>query len=301
MATTSKQKIFKSAIGIILSVLLFFSSSVKIPFVDIPTDNYFQESITKAGIAYASCRVINASVSVIQHSTLELEPAGVGVSLAVGQALDPINDMTERLSDVLVTAIVSLGVQKLAYEISIWFAPIMAAILLVIFSVLIWFKNERWINWQRNILHLILLIAVVRFCLPISSLANNLVHKHFFEERITEANHQLTLGSKELDTFSDFSLPKVDGIMGTIENSTAFLAKKAREFKKALSKLVDNMGDMIDNLLKLTFLYIGLFVIQVIVLPILSFWGMTRLANSLFKTNIPVTLQQQTLKNISTE
>jgi len=71
------------------------------------TDAYFREAITKAGVAYATCRVLNASVSIVKDSSLQLEPAGVGISLAVGQALDPIDDMTERLSDVLVTAITS--------------------------------------------------------------------------------------------------------------------------------------------------------------------------------------------------
>ncbi len=295
MKTNIKQKLLKSIVGIFAALFLFLSSSIKIPFIDTQTDTYFNESITKAGVAYASCRIINASVSVIQNSTLELEPAGVGVSVAVGQVLDPIDDMTERLSDVLVTAIVSLGVQKLAYEISIWFAPSLAAILLLLFSILVWFKNERILILQRGVIRLILFIVVVRFCLPISSLTNDLIHKHFFEERIEQANQQLEIGSAELDKFKDFSLPKIDGFMGTIENSAVFLAQKSKEFKNALTKTVNNMGNMIENLLKLTFLYVGLFIIQVIILPLLSFWGMIKLANNLFQTNIPVILKHQAI------
>lgn len=52
---------------------------------------------------------INATVSVIQQSSVQLEPAEIGLSLAVGQIADPINDMVEKLSNVLVMSITSLG------------------------------------------------------------------------------------------------------------------------------------------------------------------------------------------------
>ncbi len=293
-----KKKLIATASGIISALILLFISSGKIGIIDTPTNAYFKKSITKAGVAYGTCRVINASVSVVQNSTLQLEPAGVGISLAIGQVLDPIDDMTERLSDVLVTAIVSLGVQKLVYEMSIWFAPSIIAILLLILTILIWFKNQKLQVIQRNILKVIYLVIAIRMCLPVSSFINNMVNHYFFEQKIEEAHDKVNLGSKELDDFTEFSMPKVDGIMGTIENSASFLAKKAQEFKNALSTLVSNMDNMIDNLIDLTFLYVGVFFIQVIVLPVLSFWAITRLANALFDTNIPVILHH---KNASTK
>jgi hypothetical protein len=76
--------------------------------LDTTADDYFRDAITKAGLTYATCRAVNASISIVKESSLQLEPAGVGVSLAVGQALDPIDDMTERLSDVLNKHVVAL-------------------------------------------------------------------------------------------------------------------------------------------------------------------------------------------------
>ncbi len=100
--SNTKQTAIKSIIGILLSIILFFSSGVQIPVLDSTADSYFKDSITKAGVSYGVCRVINATVSVIQESSVQLEPAGIGLSLAVGQIIDPINDMAERLSNVLV-------------------------------------------------------------------------------------------------------------------------------------------------------------------------------------------------------
>jgi hypothetical protein len=295
MKTTKKQKAIRSSIGVIIAILLFFSSGLRLPILDTTTDAYFREAIAKAGVAYATCRVLNASVSIVKDSSLQLEPAGVGVSLALGQALDPIDDMTERLSDVLVTAITSLGVQKLAYEISVSLVPPMLSILLFVLSVLLWFENERFTSLQKIIIRFVLLIVIARFCLPISSMANEFVYKHFFADQISDAKKELARGSAELDKLKDFSLPKIDGVLGTIENSASFLKQKSIEFKNALVTTVSNMGDIIENLLKLTFLYVGIFLIQVIILPLLSFWFLVKTANALFHTNIPAILHHSRL------
>ena len=266
--------------------MLFFTAGIKLPLLDTMTDTYFQKAITKAGLAYATCRTVNAAVSIVQESTLQLEPAGVGLSLAVGQALDPINDMTERLSDVLVTAITSLGVQKLAYEMGIAFVPPVLAIFLLLLSILVWFNNLRLNALQKFLWQVLLLVAVFRFCLPVSSMANEIVYHHFFDEQINLARSELALGSAELDKLKDLSMPEIDGVMGTIENSAFFLKKKSFEFKNALVYTVSNMGNIIENLMTLTFLYVGIFLIQVIVLPLLSFWLMVKMVGSLFPARV---------------
>lgn len=277
--------------------MLFLSSGLKLPVLDATTDGYFQDSITKVGVAYATIRVLNASVSIAKESSLQLEPAGVGVSLAVGQALDPIDDMTERLSDVLVTAITSLGVQKLAYDISVSLAPPVLSCFLLVLSILIWFENRKCASLQQLTMRVLFIILIVRFCLPLSSMANGFVHHHYFVDRISEANSELALGSTELEKLKDFSLPEIDGVMGTIENSAAFLNKKSMAFKNAIVDTVSNMEGIIENLLKLTFLYVGVFLIQIVILPLLSFWLLVKTANTLFFANMPVVLDRSRPSN----
>lgn len=290
MESAKKQKIVMSFFGVLVAILFFFSSGLKIPILDNTADVYFCDSITKAGVAYATCRLINASVSIVKDSTLNLEPAGVGATLAVGQALDPIDDMTERVSDVIVTAITSLGVQKLSYEISVSVAPPLLAILLLILSILIWVKNEKLAIIQKSIIGLISLIFIARLTLPISAAANNYIQESFFAEKISKATKELALGSTELDKLMEFSLPEIDGVLGTIKNSSSFLKRKSSEFKNAIVSTISNSGNIIENLLKLIFLYVGIFLIQVIALPIIVFWLLVKFANNLFGTNIPIIL-----------
>lgn len=272
----------KSIIGILLSIALFFSSGVQIPVIDSTADTYFKDSITKAGVSYGVCRVINATVSVIQESSVQLEPAGIGLSLAVGQIVDPINDMVERLSNVLVMSIVSLGVQELTYEISITIVPQILAVLLLILSVLVWFNNVRVLKLQRILMSVLVIASIARFCLPISSMVNEFLQETYFEDKIIEANDKLTASTADIDKLEDVNVPNLDGFIGTIGNSASYLKEKSVDFKNTIQVIMENKGVIVENLLRLTFLYLGIFVIQVLVLPLLTFWFLMRIVNSLF-------------------
>ena len=61
-----------------MAVALFMLPGLKLPYVDENTDTYFAESMTKASLAYGVCRVVNASVSVIKESQVQVEPARAG-------------------------------------------------------------------------------------------------------------------------------------------------------------------------------------------------------------------------------
>lgn len=282
MKQTMLRKISLSVGGIIAAVLLFLSPGLKIPVLDRATDSYFREAISKGGISYAACRVINASVSIIKESNLHLQPAGVGLSLAVGQALDPVDDMTERLSDILVTAITSLGVQKLAYEIGISLAPPVLAVFLLLLAVLVWFNSTKLIFLHKTVTRFALLIVIARFFLPLSSIANEYVNTSFFTPQIDAVSKKLALDVQGFDKLKDFSLPDY-GFFGT----ASFLKEKSGEFKKALAAVADNMGGIIESLLQLTFLYVGLLVIQVLFLPLLAFFFLIKIVNALFDIHLP--------------
>lgn len=286
-----KQTAVKSILGILLSIALFFSSGIQIPVIDSTAESYFRDSITKAGVSYGVCRVINATVSVIKESSLELEPAGIGLSLAVGQIVDPINDMVERVSNVLVMSITSLGVQELVYEISLTLAPLIVAVLLVVLSVLVWFRNERILKIQRIVLNVLVIASIARFCLPLSSMANEFLQETFFEDKIVKVNTTLADGTADLNKLKEVHLPKYEGVMGTIENSASYLKQKSIDFKKAIAITIENKTIIVDNLLQLTFLYLGIFIIQVLVLPLLTFWFLMRLVNSLFISTTVTTMR----------
>ena len=50
---------------------------------------------------------------------------------------------------------------------------------------------------------------------------------------------------------------------------------------------MSNAGRIIENLLQLTLLYTGIFLIQVIVLPVALFWLLARMINGFFSIGLP--------------
>lgn len=268
--------IIKSFLGFFLAFFLLFSHLNSIPLVDQLTHKYFTTSIEKAGIAYATCRVVNASVSVVKESNLQLEPAGVGMSLAIGQVLGPIYDMVEKLSDILILAITSLGVQKLIYEISLHLTPQILGVLLLLISVMMWFPSQKIKRLQAFLLQVTFLVLIFRLCLPISSIANNFIYKNYFEDQISQARNNLELDTSRVDVIRNITLPESDGILSTIKNSSIFVGEKTSEFKTIFVNTINNAANIIENLLTLSFLYLGIFVIQVLFLPLLSFWLMLK-------------------------
>ena len=288
-----KIRLARAGLGFLLVFLLLIVPSQRIPVIDQQADRYFESAMTQAGVAYATCRVINASVSVIGDSEVQLEPAGIGVSLAAGKVLDPIDDMTERLSNVLVTAIVSLGVQKLAYEMGVTLAPVVMATLLAGLSIAWIIPGQRIVKLQNMLVRLLALALVARFLLPITSIANEYLLEHFFMEEIQQANAELALDTGNWETLQAIDFPQSDGFWDTVSNSSAFIRAKAMALKDGLGQMNDNLSDIIENLLALTWLFSGIFIIQVVLLPIAVLWLLVKSIHSLFGLGLPVVSNAQ--------
>lgn len=280
-----KEKLVKSSVAIVCALLLYFIPSITIPWLDNNADEYFSEAIEEATIAYGTARIINASISVIKESELQIEPGGVGLSLAIGQILDPVDDITERLSDVLLTAIISLGIQKLTFEIGISIIPKILALVLVILAILIWFNNDKVVKYNSWLKYIAVILLATRFFLPISSLMSDYLYYGFFQEKIETATTNLEFYSDEIETINYVDVPDSEGFWDSIKNNALYLGEKAKQFKDVLYYVADNISDIVGRLVEVTWLYVGLFVIQILLLPLFMLWLMLKLVNKIFETN----------------
>ena len=174
-----------AAIGLL--ILLSWAGSL-----DKYSDNYTDSAIVQAGSAYAIARGINATVSVLQTSTLSAS-AGVGVtgggSIMIGELLDPLNDLIERFSEVMTIALGSLAMQKILLAIAAnkLFSGLLT-LLGLISMLVIWMGKTRAYAWT---IKLFVLLVVVRFSLGIVVLSNGAASYLFLSGHIAESNAQL--------------------------------------------------------------------------------------------------------------
>ena len=94
-------------IGVAVVALMLALSTVT--SVDRYAESEYEELFERAFITFALARTLNGVISAVQGTELALQPAGVGVTLTPGEVLDPVNDLIERFSWIMMAATLSLG------------------------------------------------------------------------------------------------------------------------------------------------------------------------------------------------
>lgn len=174
----SKVILFTAFILVCILVLLSWTKNI-----DTKTEEFIEDSLTKATVAFVVARTINAAVSVLQTGTFSVEAVG-GVSLSVGQLLDPINDLVEDYSTVMKISIASLLIQRVLLEIfsSYSFSLILTVVFIAFLASFLLFSKTRQ-NW---LFRLFLFILYLRFILVLVVIANQAVSFLFMDEKIGE-------------------------------------------------------------------------------------------------------------------
>jgi len=177
--------------AIILMVVVILPIAFLYPFAESGSehlDGAFKRALAGAAIA----RGLNGVISVAQGTEFAVQPAGIGVVFAPGEILDPINDLVERFSWIMLLASSSLGVQQVLLSMSAWHGILVAltigGILLVAVS---WFGNANWM-WLRSFLfRFFLLMTMLRFMMPVVSVANDWVYNTFLAQQYEVASGEL--------------------------------------------------------------------------------------------------------------
>ena len=247
-----KESAFKKKIMLaILTIIVFFSS----PIYSTHAQNYIDESLKSAVVTYATLRSLNAGVSVIQESSISLS-VGVGGNIAIGQALDPINDAIERFSDMVTLSIWTLGVQKALYEVSNTNAIYYLVVLLAISSIFI---------RHKILTKLLIVLIVLRLFIPFSAITSYYFNAQLFNPQIEKSLQilqNLTQAPVELNTQTS------DSTWSVISNSVSNAKETLSEFMESVKFYVTNASKIMSALIELSTLYLGRYILNLLLLPL---------------------------------
>ena len=102
---------------ILKGFLSLFSLGIVVCLWFFPLDHYARNivdsSLKEAVIVFGVAKGLNAAVSIAQGTQITAIP---GFIFAIGEALDPLNDLIEQFSWVMLASITSLGLQKILYN-----------------------------------------------------------------------------------------------------------------------------------------------------------------------------------------
>ncbi len=223
--------------------------------LDRTSQAYVDESLARAATTFALARALNGLISVIQESAVQATLFGTGVTLAVGQVLDPVNDLVERFSWVLLASLTSLGVQKFIIEVGPWVAiRILGSLALAAFLVAIWLRGSA--KYYLYLLGAKLIVAglAVLILIPLAAYANQQVYTLFLDQEYRQVLHNLD--QEKLKT------PIVNSEDGWLDQL------RKLNLKEKLTFLRDKMADYADDITRL----IVIFLIKTILLPIATAW-----------------------------
>ena len=141
------------------------------------SEDYVNRAFAGAGLIYATARGINGLVSVLQGTELDV----VFVTVAIGEALDPINDLIERFSDFILVALGSLALQKILLGLvsHTLFNTLLTALAAGVAYTLL--RRDR--SLYKPLFQAFLVTAFLRFSLGLVVLANNWVDSTFLQEQ----------------------------------------------------------------------------------------------------------------------
>lgn len=282
----------KLLFSLLLAVCLFFAWSAQF---DRLAEDYTEQGMQRTLITFAVVRGLNGVISVAQGTELAMSPAGVGLVLAPGQILDPINDLLERFSWVVLVSGTSLGIQRLLLEMaqSVWISSI-TSLLILLFLVLYWWPlsrnvisheaspNEharRYALYKNLLLRTLLIFLFLRFCVPLVAVINHLLYEQFLQPVYTEMQGALEQSSSELQ--QEQPLP-VDELPPATATDSSLLDRAQQWFASSASQLdvkekLDSLKQSADEISQQVINMIVVFVLQSLILPLLFLWLLFRL------------------------
>ena len=279
------KKTLRNALITCLAALVIILTHSKL--LDSIAEEYTEAGIERALITFALSRSLNGVISVAQGTEVALSPAGVGLTFAPGQILDPINDLVERFSWVVMVSGSSLGIQRLFLEItSSVFVNVLLTVLMLLYLANTWgiFKklDVQSIPWSVINKSLVLMIFV-RFSVPVVALINEAVYISYLQPQFIEAQAELEMASVKIDNVNKTSHESVDTAEdGIINRVGEWLdeSKQSLDIDKKMDSLKQAASDMSRQVINL----IVVFVVQTIVFPLLFLWLLIKSARWIMRS-----------------
>jgi hypothetical protein len=260
-------KLVLSALAIAVTVIAFLG------LVDKQGEMYTDAAFNRALITFGVARGINGVISVAQGTEVAVHPAGFGVNFTPGQILDPINDVIEQVSWVMLASTASLGIQKIFLGMSSsWIASAILTVLLALVIVTLWrpgLFNPNLMCYTKSVL---LVVVFIRFSVPVSAIGSELLYEAFLAQQYTESTEKLEQTKQAISSLSQQTKAEI------AENVEEGMLDKAKRWLDSASQAIDmesrfeQYTQAAADATRHTINLIVVFVIQTVIFPLLFLW-----------------------------
>lgn len=254
----------------IVAAFLSFNKSL-----DSYGEQYTEQLMERSLTAFAIARGLNGLISVVQNTEVAMQPAGVGLTLSPGEILDPVNDLIERFSVVMLITASAAGVQTLLLKLGAWplFSGLLALFLLAVSTYLI-FNKKKNPAVNNNLIKIAAFLIIVRFAAPAMALSSELLYQGLLEQDYVAASQELENITQEIEqteTQQEVNTSEkdlIDQAKEWLDSSVKQLdvAEKIAAYKKSAELASRNVINLIT-----------IFIVQTLLFPLLFLWALIKL------------------------
>ena len=242
-------------------------------WLDNSSSRYAEAALSRSLVTFAIARTLDGAISVAQGTEVAVEPGGVGVNFALGEALDPINDLVERFSAAMLIATSSLALQGVLLEMARWWVANLALLIATAFA-LVAFLRPAWLGaaGSRAAIRVLSIAVFVRFAVPVFVLGSNLLFETFLATDQQAANEALTVTSTEIEVIAEQNnsapapapQPSLTERLGALVDESL----QALDMRERMQRLSDSVSNAVEHIVHL----IVIFALQSIILPLVFLW-----------------------------
>lgn len=225
--------------------------------------------LKRALVTFATARTLNAAISVLQETDVTLQPLGVGVKIAPGQLLDPINDLVEKFSTLMLFASISFGIQRVLIELGgYWLVSAAVSAVIVLWSALHLLQRPIPI-WVTKLL---LVTLAIRFAIPIVTVGSNALFQHFLASDYAASQQSLGNGAVEVRKLTpDAALPESKGWLDQLKGGMPNFNVNER-----IQRLKNVGEEWTERMIRLSVI----FLLETLLFPLLLLWALSALTRS---------------------
>lgn len=244
-------------------------------WLDSKGSEYTEATFKRALIAFGIAKGLNGVISVAQGTEVALQPAGVGVNFTPGQILDPVNDMIEQFSWIMLASTASVGVQRILLVISQWpWFSYTVIVLLLLAATSYWYRPLTDTPWRPLLFKTMLVFVFLRFSVPLIAIGSEMTYVQFLSEQYAESTQELertTSKITEINNTDNKPIPQgknlsvLEAVKEMYGNAAAAFDISARidRYKQAAADATEHVINLIVVFIFQTILFPILFLVFV--------------------------------------
>ena len=232
--------------------------------LDAVAEAQVEAGLKRALVTFAVARGLNAAMSVAQEVQLHAQ-LGVGASIAPGQLLDPLNDLVEQFSTVMLAVCASFAVQRLLIGVgAFWLVS-----LLLSAALLAW----GWWRWRHGaaptwLARTTILLLLVRFAVPLAALGSEGIFQWVMANEYAGTQSAFEVGSRQAEASVPSDVKPGESLSERLKRWWA----QGAEVGTTLQELKAKADGLVEHIVRL----LAVFVVQTMLLPLLLVWLLQR-------------------------